>query len=343
MSYKVLLSANFLLNELEYYRKFFNSRNIELIIPSNVNERLTEEELLQYAPYIHGTICGDDEWTEKVIDIAKDLKIISKWGTGIDSINTAYAKLKGIKVTNTPNAFSEPVSDSNLCYILDFARNPRKTTDLICSNKWGKVKGFALNDKTIGVVGMGGVGKATIRKLSMFGCQLLGYDNYPNSVSAQFRAFTGLKIVDFQTLLQESDIIVLCCNLNSSSEKLLSDQQFAIMKKGVCVVNTARGKLIDEKALIKAKKKGIVDGIALDVFETEPLPLNSELKELDNIILAPHNANSSKNAWQFVHYNSINNLFSALGIEQIEIPLEIKRPVNSEEVINIILKQCQVK
>lgn len=331
MKHKVLLSAHFLSRDLDRFKKIFESRGVEIIAPQ-VHEKLREHELLEYVPYIDAAICGDDDFTETVLNAAPKLKAIIKWGTGIDSIDLKACKNKGVKVCNTPNAFTEPISDTALCYILCFARNPFTTTQAIKNNLWEKVAGFTLREKTIGIIGMGNCGKATARKLAPFGCKILGFDS-AHTPSEIFLKWTSTEMVDFDTLIKKSDIVSIHCNLDASGYHLFSETVFSKMKPGAFIVNTARGPLIDEKALIKNLKTGHIAGAALDVFEHEPLPKNNELRLMNNVILSPHNGNSSKTAWEFVHYNSMNHLFRELELEEITLPSFVKPPIDSEQLI----------
>src|SRR5437868_5098630 len=163
MSWKVLVSAPYMQPVIERYRRVFDEHNVELFIPP-VQERFEEEDLLRWIEDIDGVICGDDRFTERVMRAAPKLKVISKWGTGIDSIDREAARKLGIAVCNTPNAFSEPVADSVLGYILCFARNlPWMDADMK-GGTWNKIPGKALRECTLGVIGVGNVGQAVVRR-----------------------------------------------------------------------------------------------------------------------------------------------------------------------------------
>ncbi len=242
--------------------------------------------------------------------MAKKLKVIVKWGTGIDSIDVKYAKNKGIKVLNTPNAFSEPVSDTVMAYILSFARNIFKLDKIMKRGEWEKIKGFSLNELTIGIIGVGNVGSAVAKKASAFGMRILGNDIkiIPKELINKYK----IKQVKLDFLLEQSDFISINCDLNPTSYHLITIKQFEKMKKNSYLINTARGSIIKEDDLILSLKKGVIKGAALDVFEKEPLPLNSPLRKMDNVLLSPHNSNSSYKYWKRVHENSINTLIKAL-------------------------------
>lgn len=306
----VMISAPYMQPVVDRFRPLFQEWDIDLVVPE-LRERLEEAELIELIPDIDGVICGDDRFTEKVFRKAKRLKVIAKWGTGIDSIDRAAAARRGIKVYNTPDAFTHPVADSVLGYILSFARRIPWTTEEMKAGKWQKEPCVALRECTLGIIGVGNVGKAVTRRAVAFGVEILGSDII--EIPPSFLKETGMKVVSCDELLRASDFVTLHCDLNPTSFHLIGKKELAMMKPTACIINTARGPVIDEKALIDALTGKQIAGAALDVFEDEPLPKNSPLRRMNNCLLAPHNANSSPEAWEFVHENSIKNLLKGLG------------------------------
>ncbi len=307
--YKVMVSAPYLLPVLDRFRQRFQRRGIELVVPP-VNERLEEEELLPLVPELDGVICGDDRFTRRVLEAAPKLKVIAKWGTGIDSIDQESCRRLGITVCNTPGAFSEPVADSVLGYILAFARRLPCLDRHLKRGAWEKIPGHSLGEAVLGIIGVGNVGKAVARRARAFHMRVLGNDLKP--MPPQFLAQTGIEMVDKPTLLAQADYLSLNCDLNPTSHHLLDHEALGLMKPGAVVINTARGPLVDEPALVRALQEGRIAGAALDVFEQEPLPPDSPLLAMDNVMLAPHNANSSPRAWERVHQSTIEQLLAAL-------------------------------
>ncbi len=307
--WKILFSAPYMQPYLERFRPRLEAEGCELIVPP-VTERLGEEELLQLVGDIDGAICGDDRFTERVLRAAPRLKVISKWGTGIDSIDRGAAARLGIAVRNTPNAFTEAVADSVFAYMLCFARRTPWMDRAMKAGVWQKIPGFALHECTLGVIGVGNIGKAVLRRAKAFGMRLLGNDIVP--IDPAFIAEVGVQMVDKETLLREADFVSLNCDLNPTSYHLMGDAQFALMKPTAYLINTSRGAVVDEQALIRALREGRIAGAGLDVFEEEPLPPDSPLRQFDNVLLAPHNANSSPEAWERVHENTIRNLLEEL-------------------------------
>ena len=309
MSYKVLISAPYLQPHLDRFRPIFAANDIELFVPP-VEERFEEEDLLLWMGDIDGVICGDDRFTERVLEASPRLKVISKWGTGIDSIDKAACQRLGIALCNTPNAFSEPVADTVFGYMLAFVRRQPWMDRAMKGGTWQKINGRSLRECTLGIIGVGDVGKAVARRAPAFGLRLLGHDLV--DMPAEFIAETSIEMVSREELLRQADFVSVNCDLNPTSYHLMNDSTLALMKPEAVLINTARGPVVEEAALIRALQSGQIGGAALDVFEFEPLPADSPLRQMDNVLLAPHNANSSPLAWERVHENSINNLLREL-------------------------------
>jgi D-3-phosphoglycerate dehydrogenase / 2-oxoglutarate reductase len=162
------------------------------------------------------------------------------------------------------------------------------------------------------VVGVGTIGKTVIRRARAFGMKLLGNDIV--AIDHVFIAETGVEMTTLDDLLARADFVSLNCDLNPTSRNLINARALSLMRPNAILVNTARGPIVDEKALVEALKMGTIGGAALDVFEAEPLPADSPLKQMDNVMLAPHNANSSPAAWERVNWNTIRNLVEGLGM-----------------------------
>ena len=309
MRWRVLVSAPYILPVLSEYRSIFEENDVE-VIPASVRERLSEAELLPLVGDVDGAICGGDRFTERVLRAAPRLRVISKWGTGIDSIDLQAAVRLGIRVCNTPGAFTDPVADTVMGYILAFARPLHRMDQDIRGGRWEKPVCVSLQERVLGAVGVGNIGKAVARRAVAFGMEVRGNDIV--EISDSFLADTGLKVVSLDKLLAETDFVSLNCDLNPTSYHLIGQRELALMKPAAYLINTARGPVVDEQALVRALQDHRIAGAALDVFEEEPLPPSSPLRALDNCLLAPHNANSSPKAWRRVHENTIHNLLEGL-------------------------------
>ena len=313
----ILFSAPYMIPFLDRFRPVFERCDLELIVP-DVRERLNEEDLLKYAGQFDGAICGDDHYTLRVIEACQPhLKVISKWGTGIDSIDAEACSRYGIKIGRTLNAFTTPVSDTVLGYMLAFVRRHPWMDRAMKSGEWEKIPGRTLSECTLGVVGVGNIGKAVTRRARAFGMKVLGNDIV--EINHVFITETNIQMTDLHTLLSQSDFVSINCDLNPTSQHLMNAETFALMNPSAVLINTARGPIVDEKALIEALQAGRLAGAALDVFEVEPLPLGSPLMKMDNVLLAPHNSNSSPAAWERVHWNTIRNLLDGLGIDSSDL------------------------
>jgi D-3-phosphoglycerate dehydrogenase / 2-oxoglutarate reductase len=310
--FTVLMSAPYMIPSLSRFKPVFDHYGIELLLLP-VEERLEEEQILAVAGKFDGAVCGDDRFTRRALKAcAPRLKVISKWGTGIDSIDREAAAELGVQVRNTPNAFTLPVADSVLGYILTFARRFPWMDRAVKSGKWGKIPGHSLSECTLGVVGVGNIGKAVLRRARAFGMKLLGNDIIP--IAPDFILENGVEMVSLDELLARSDYVSLNCDLNPTSRHLMNETTLRKMKPKAVLINAARGPIVDEMALIHALEEGWIAGAALDVYEVEPLPATSALLKMDQVLLAPHNANSSPAAWERVHRNTIRNLVDGLGI-----------------------------
>lgn len=181
------------------------------------------------------------------------------------------------------------------------------------SGKWEKIPGKALSECTLGIIGIGNIGKAVTRRARAFGMKVFGTDIV--EIDHVFISESGIEMTNLETLLLNSDFVSVNCDLNPTSHHLINSKKLAKMKNSAILINTARGPIVDENALVAALRSGQIGGAALDVFEFEPLPTDSPLLKMDNIMLAPHNSNSSPTAWERIHWNTIRNLVEGLGMD----------------------------
>lgn len=315
--FDILMSAPYMIPFLDRFEPVFSHYGLNLIVPV-VTERLEEEDILKYAGQFDGTICGDDRYSRSVLQkCLPRLKVVSKWGTGIDSIDKQACLDLGIQLKNTPNAFTLPVADSVLGYMLAFARQQLWMDRAIKGGVWKKIPGRSLSECTLGVIGAGNVGKAVIRRARAFGMRILVNDIVP--IARDFLIENHASSISLQQLLEESDFVSVNCDLNPTSMHLINSKTLAQMKPTAVLINTARGPIINETALVTALENKKLGGAALDVFEEEPLPENSPLRSMDNVLLAPHNSNSSPSAWEAVHWNTIRNLLIGLGLDPADL------------------------
>jgi D-3-phosphoglycerate dehydrogenase len=311
MKWKVLITCPHLQRTIDPYREYFKERNIEIHLPK-ISQKYSEGELSEIIHDYDGMIAGDDEITANVLKNAKKLRVISKWGVGIDGIDVEAAKKMGITVYNTPNVFGDEVADVVMGYIILLARKLHLVDQEVRKGKWddAQVRCISLKGKTIGIIGVGNIGRAVAERARAAGMGILGYDIYP--IDESFLQRTAMKQVQIEEILKSSDFISLNCNLTSSNYHMIGKKEFQQMKERVYLINTSRGPLIDQEALITALKEGKIAGAALDVFENEPLPMDSPLRSINTCILGAHNSSNTLDAIMRVNELAISNLLKGL-------------------------------
>ncbi len=255
-------------------------------------------------------ICSDDEFSKKVLQNAKKLKVISKWGTGIDSIDSKFAKKKGIKIFNTPGAFTGGVAQYALGMILNLSRKLTKSDRSVKLGSWNKFQGTNIENKKIGVVGLGKIGSRIIKYLKPFNVEIFGNDS--KKIITKNLNRKNIKILSLDKIFSHCDIIVICVDLNKSSHHLIGTKQMMKLNESKMLINISRGPVVDNKALIKCINKKNFQ-IGFDVFEVEPIKKDYlNILKNKNSILSSHNAFNTKEEVNFVHDNTIQNLLKGL-------------------------------
>jgi D-3-phosphoglycerate dehydrogenase len=240
---------------------------------------------------------GFIEIPKEVLEKAERLKVIGVLGAGVDHIDVDFAHKRGVQVVRTPAALTDTVAEFTVGLMLSLLRKIPMADVAVRTGEWDKkysdLVGMDLMGKTVGIVGLGLIGSALAKRLKAFD---VGLVYYQRSRNFELEKSLGVKYASFKELLAASDIISIHVPLTAETRHMISHKEFSQMKLGVYVVNTSRGAVIDEKALYDALVSGRVAGAALDVFESEPLSSDSPLIGLDNVILTPHLAASSKEA-----------------------------------------------
>jgi D-3-phosphoglycerate dehydrogenase len=257
----------------------------------DVRDDITPEELPGVLPAYDGMVVRSrTKVRQPLIDVCPNLKVIVRGGVGLDTIDADYAKSKGITVMNTPLASSASVAELAIGYMFALARSIFQATSSMKSETWEKkqFEGVELGGKTLGLVGIGNIGKEVARRANALGMNVVAYDPYVKSAE-------GVKIVTLEELLKESDYISLHLPKTKESAGMLGADAFAKMKPGVRIINCARGGIIDERALYDALTNGKVAGAALDVYAEEP-PTDWKLAKLPNVIGSPHIGAATKEA-----------------------------------------------
>ncbi|MEM2178745.1 MAG: 2-hydroxyacid dehydrogenase [Candidatus Methanomethylicaceae archaeon] len=235
--------------------------------------------------------------TKQVLESGKKLKVVACARGGPVNIDIDAATMLGIPVINAPGRNAEAVAEYVIGLIIAYTRNIIKSHILLKKGTWSEdfyhydKCGDELEGKVIGLIGFGRVGRKLVERLKGFNVRIIAYDPY---VSKEQMASYNVESVDLNTLMKESDIISVHARLTPETHHLISEKEFKIAKRTALFINTARGEIVDENALIKALKEGWIAGAALDVFENEPLPKDHPLLQLDNVILTPHIAGASR-------------------------------------------------
>lgn len=308
-NYHVLISCPLILDSIDDYADRFTANAIEFDIVE-VNQQLTETELLEVIDKYEGVLAGDDEFTRPVIAEASNLKIISKWGIGLDDIDMEAAEEYGVEVCNTPGVFDDEVADVVIGYAIMLTRKLHHVDRAVRTGDWYCPRGTSLAGQTFGVIGVGDIGSAVARRAAALGMDILGTDvrPFPDGLIST----TGLEKVDRNTLLDRSDIVSLNCALTDETRGMIGAEELDRLGECGYLINTARGELVDQDALVTALRGETIAGAALDVFVEEPLPERSSLTEFDSAILGSHNAQNTHAAVGRVTEQAVKNLISGL-------------------------------
>ncbi|MCM8760288.1 MAG: phosphoglycerate dehydrogenase [Candidatus Omnitrophica bacterium] len=254
--------------------------------------------------------------TKEVIEKADKLKIIGRAGVGMDNIDIEAATQAGIIVMNAPEGNTISVAEHTIGMLLALARNIPLANQSLKSGQWEKKKfmGSEIYNKTLGIIGLGRIGRCVAKIARSFGMKILGYDPYIDRASLEE---SGITIVSLPGLLQQSDFITLHIPLNDSTHHLIGEKEFEMMKEGVSLINCSRGGIIDEEALAKYIQKGKVKGAAIDVFEKEPPDLNNPLLKLEQVIVTPHLGASTKEAQMNVAQQLASQMVMAFTTQEV--------------------------
>jgi D-3-phosphoglycerate dehydrogenase / 2-oxoglutarate reductase len=274
---------------------------------------LSVAQLKQLVPQHHGWIIGDDPATHEVLAAGKagQLRAAVKWGVGVDNVDFAACKNLGIPVDNTPGMFGQEVADVALGYVIALARETFGVDQGVRSGEWPKPSGISLAGRTCAVLGLGDIGRNLTNRLTACGLQVIGYDPFVGAENVP----AGVEMRIWPQGLDRADFVVVTCALTASTHRMVNAETIAAMMKGVRIINVARGPIIDEPALIAALQSGHVHSAALDVFEIEPLPVNSALRPLGTrCLLGSHNSSNTTDAVLRTSHIAVQKLFSFLGV-----------------------------
>lgn len=270
---------------------------------------LTASELLELIPGVDGFIAGLDKIDRRVITAADQLKVIARYGVGVEAVDLQAAKENGIVVTNTPGANSASVAELTIALMLSLARDLPATLQATKAGEWPRKSGLSLEGKVIGLVGFGSIGQHVALRLRGFDCKLLAYDPYTPAKKA---ADLGVQMATLEQVVHQSDFLSLHCAVTEETRGMVDATFLEQMKPGAYLINTARGELVDESALLDALQSQKLAGAALDAFTTEPPGADNPLLALPNLLATPHMGAHSDSATNAMGWMALNDCLAVL-------------------------------
>ena len=293
-----------MIHDKKRFRKWSESLGLQVDFVMN-EQYLCEEDCLKISPDYDGWIAGDDQVTEKVLrHFTPKLKVISKWGTGIDSIDVDSAEELGVQVKNSVGAFASAVGEIAVAYALNLTRGINQTHTAVLQGGWPKKQYKDMSQLCVGLLGLGAIGSGVADRLQPFGCRIIYHD--PFIKNSEYESYS------LEKFASTADVFILTANLNDATRNIIGYDFLQLVKDGSFLINVSRGQLIDENELQKALYDGRLAGVALDVYQDEPLPQSSSLLNYSNVIFGSHNANNTLRAVEYVHQNTFDNLMNGL-------------------------------
>lgn len=277
------------------------------IINNPYGRKLTEDEVIELAKDCVGIVAGVEPLTPRVMDALPNLKCISRVGVGMDNVDLEYAKQKGIVVVNTPDGPTRGVAELTLAMTLSLLRRIPQADAALHQRKWKKQIGNLFLGKTVGIIGLGRIGKMVAEMFRALGNPVVGYDPFANE---QWAKDKGVELASFEEVLKKAEILTLHVPGNKDKSPVVGQVELAKMKEGAFLINISRGGVVDEDALFEALTNGKLAGAAIDVYTKEPY--DGSLCDLDNIIMTPHLGSYAKEGKLQMEIDACQNLIDAL-------------------------------
>lgn len=313
MAFKVLLT-DYEFEHLQYEEDVFQESGLDIeFIKAQCK---TEEEVIEQAKEVDAILNQYAPVSRRVIESLENAKIISRYGVGVNTIDLDAAKEKRITVANVPDYGMEEVSNHALALLLSWARKVTLLNNEVKKGNWdfkACVPIHRFNEQTVGVLGFGRIPRRFIEKVKPLGFKTAAYDPF---VSAEDMAAVGVRKMELDEIIRESDFLSVHVPLIDDTFHLINEERLNQMKRNAVIINTARGPIIDEKALADALEKGIIAGAALDVTENEPISIDSPLLKMDNVIITPHSAWYSEEAMIELRQKAAKNIVHVLSGEK---------------------------
>ena len=308
MSWKVLITARGVKPAGEQAQQLLRDAGCEIIFPPKFGP-LKGDELISALAGMDAVLASLDGYSAEALasSAAGKLKIIARWGVGYDSVDIAAATRNGIVATYTPGILDEAVADYTFALLLSLARKVHEIHVTMQRGEWKNSWGDDVGGKTLGIIGLGRIGKAVARRAAGFNLRILAHTAHPSPGNA------GIEFVTLEKLLEESDFVSLHAALTPATRSMIGETQLRQMKPAAYLINTARGALVDEIALVRALSENWIAGAALDVFTTEPLPADSVLRSAPNLLLSPHQSSYSRGAGERVSLSAAQSIVDLMN------------------------------
>lgn len=306
---KILVTCKQMQVELPNHRERIESHGYELVVPELPGQQFSSAELSELMPGVVGLIAGDDELDREFFAASPSLRTLIRWGIGMDSVDHAAASENSVVVRNTPGVFGHEVADMAFAYLLALARGVNAVDSSVRSGGWPKFEGMTLSTQRIGIVGFGAIGREVASRALGFGMETVVFDPFLDPKSLP----TTAKSVNLPTLLASSRFVVLTCPLTDETHHLINEDALSQMSSDSFLINVARGPVVDESALVVALENRQIAGAGLDVFEVEPLPMDSKLRSFPNVILGSHNGSNTREGVARASSAAVDFLLEELG------------------------------
>jgi D-3-phosphoglycerate dehydrogenase len=285
------------------------------VVYNTTGRPLSDTELMEVIPEIDGYIAGLDTISRQVIEAATNLKVIARYGVGVDAVDLEAAEEKGIIVTNTPGANSASVAELTVGLMLSLARNIPFAAQVTKSGEWPRLGGLSLEGKVVGLLGFGAIGQQVARRLSGFDCKILAYDPVVDELQS---AELNVELVPREDVLRQADFVSLHCPLTDETKGMVDPVFLGQMRDGAYLINTSRGELVDENALYEAIYNEKLRGAALDVFAKQPPNPDNPLLSLEQVIPTPHMGAHTDGATNAMGWIALSDCLAVLRGEQPE-------------------------
>ena len=309
MSDKIFVALSTFAEHGEEPLKLLASAGVEYFV-NPLGRRLVREEITEMGKDATGIIAGVEPYDAPVLEMLPQLECISRCGVGIENIDLVFAREKGIVIRNTPDVVIRPVVELTIAMIFDLMRKLSLHTGRMWRREWKKTAGNLLAGKTVGILGLGRIGRSVSETLLKLDVEVIGTDIHPDVAWAEKH---GVHVVSLNELLAEADILSLHLSVIPESPFVLSKKEVTLMKEGAWVVNVSRGDLVDDAALFDALKSGRLAGAAMDVFSEEPY--TGALCDLANVVMTPHVATLTKESRVQMEVEATNNLLAYMRKE----------------------------